>query len=39
MLKILIIIALIMNILIKVKIFRFNKMRFYKNINKNEYLR
>ena len=31
--------ALITDILIKAKIFRFNKMRFYKNINKSEYLR
>ena len=38
MLKILIIIAFIMNILIKAKIFRLNKIRFYKNINKNKYL-
>ena len=39
MLKILIIIAFIINILIKAKIFRLDKIRFYKNINKKEYLR
>ena len=39
MLKILIIIALISNILIKAKIFRLNKIRSYKNTNKNKYLR
>ena len=39
MLKILIIIALITNISIKMKIFRFNKIRFYKNTSENKYLR
>ena len=38
MLKTLIIIAFTINILIKVKIFRLNKIRFYKNMNKSKYL-
>ena len=37
--RILIIIAFITNISIKAKIFRLDKIRFYKDINKGEYLR